>query len=301
MKTQLRWLASCLFMITSAVMAATASADPLTIGSVSRNIKKEIRDFQPLADYLDPRLEVGDKKGAEIIVLPTAVEMVQWLQDGAIDIYIDSPFIAAQVARETGAKPLLRRWKRGVGEYRSFLFTLANSGIRSIDDLKGKVVAFEKPHSSTGYLLPKVMLVQRGFRLVEVDQPDSTVPPDSIGYVFTRHDHATVDLVLRRKVAAGATDTDYFESALLYSDDELAVLQRSPSIPRQVVIYRGDLDQAVVDEVERLLLAMSDTPEGRLALAAFEATTRFDPIPGGAEEAFARFQSMLELLRKPLN
>ena len=55
--------------------------------------------------------------------------MVQWLQHGVIDIYIDSPFIAAQVASETGAKPLLRRWKRGIGEYRSFLFTLAKSGL----------------------------------------------------------------------------------------------------------------------------------------------------------------------------
>ena len=224
-----------------------------------------------------------------------------WLQNGVVDLYIDSPFIAAQVASETGAKPLLRRWKGGIGEYRSVLFTLADSGVRLFDDLKGKVLAFDKPHSSTGYLMPKAMLVERGFHLVEVDEPGSPVPPDSIGYIFTRDDDATVDLVLRRKVAAGATDNDTFESALLFSDDELTALQHSPSIPRHVVIYRGDLDQAVVDEVEQLLLAMDDTPEGQQALQAFEGTTRFDPIPGGADATFSSLQSMLDVLRQPLN
>lgn len=294
-------LATSILFIIMIVADRPVAADPLAIGSISRNVKKEIRDFQPLADYLSPRLDIGDKQGAEIIVLPSSEDMVLWLQNGVVDVYIDSPFIAAQVASETGAKPLLRRWKGGIGEYQSILFTLANSGTRLFDDLEGKVIAFDKPHSSTGYLMPKAMLVQRGFHLVEVDEPGGPVPPDSIGYIFTRDDDATVDLILRRKVAAGATDNDTFESALLHSDDELAVLQRSPSIPRHVVVYRADLDPAVVDEVEQLLLAMDDTPEGRQALQAFEGTTRFDPIPGGADATFSSIQSMLDVLRQPLN
>ena len=143
MKMRVSSFATCLLIIAAALMATPSAANHLTIGSISRNVKKEIRDFQPLADYLNPRLDVGHKKGAAIIVLPTAEDMVLWLQNGVVDVYIDSPFIAVQVASEAGAKPLLRRWKDGIGEYQSILFTLDASGVRLFDELKGKVVAFD--------------------------------------------------------------------------------------------------------------------------------------------------------------
>ena len=279
---------------------AASQAEPLVIGNIGRDVKRELNDWQPLADYLGSRLHAHGTTGAQVVVVRSVDEMIARLRDGRVDVYIDSPFIAASIARAAGAKPLLRRWKGGVAEYHSVFFTHADSAIRSLDDLRGKVIAFDQPYSSSGYLLPKALLLQRGYRMVEVASADAAVPADAIGYVFTQDDVNTIFWVMRKKVVAGVTYSGLFAKATGVKKEELRVLERSADVPRHTVTYRGDLDPAVVVELERVLLGMDEDEEGRQALAAFERTTRFDRFPDGAEATFAGIRAMLDVLDAPV-
>jgi phosphonate transport system substrate-binding protein len=280
--------------------AAAPARDTLVIGSISRSIKEEIETFRPLADYLEPRLSAAGIRNVKIVVATTAGEMSRHLASSEVDLYIDSPFMVAQMGREAGAKPFLRRWKKGMAEYRTLFVVRNDSGIRSLDDLRGKVVAFDDPQSSSGHLMPRAMLLERGYRLMEVSDPAAPVPPDAIGFVFSMDDVNTMFWVDHGKVAAGVTSPDFLQLYQKKRKDTLVVIARSISIPRQVVAHRGGLDPAVVAELERVLIAMATTEAGRQALQEFQKTTRFDHFPAGAEATFAPIHAMLDRLNANL-
>ena len=58
-------------------------------------------------------------------------------------------------------KLLLRRWKSGMADYYSVIFTKRNSGIKSLEDLKGKT-RLRGCGSTSGYLLPKFVFAPPG-------------------------------------------------------------------------------------------------------------------------------------------
>jgi phosphonate transport system substrate-binding protein len=183
-----------------------------------------------------------------------------------------------------------------MAEYRTLFVARKDSGIRSLDDLRGKVIAFDDPQSSSGHLLPRAMLLERGYRLMEVSDPAASVPPDTIGFVFSMDDVNTMFWVDRGKVPAGVTSPDFLRLYEKKRKDNLVVIARSITIPRQVVAHRNGLDPAVVVELERVLIAMEGTEEGRKALKDFQKTTRFDRFPGGVEATFAPINAMLDRL-----
>ena len=289
------------FALGAGIEAAAAPArDTLVIGSISRSIKEEIETFRPLAGYLEPRLGAAGIRDVKIVVATTAAEMSSQLAKGEVDLYIDSLFMIAQMVRETGAKPFLRRWKKGMAEYRTLFVVRNDSGIRSLDDLRGKVVAFDDPQSSSGHLLPRAMLLDRGYRLIQVSDPAAPVPPDAIGFVFSMDDVNTMFWVDHGKVAAGVTSADFLDLYEKKRKDTLVVIARSINIPRQVVAHRSGLDPAVVAELERVLIAMATTEAGRQALQEFQKTTRFDHFPAGVEATFAPIHAMLDRLNANL-
>jgi phosphate/phosphite/phosphonate ABC transporter binding protein len=275
---------------------ATPSSETLVIGSISRSIKEEIETFRPLADYLGPHLSAVGIHKVKIMVATTGSEMSRRLANGEVDIYIDSPFVVARMSREVGAKPFLRRWKKGVAEYHTVFITRRDSGIRTLDDLQGRVIAFDDPQSSSGHLLPRAMLLERGYRLMEVADPTAPVPSNVIGFTFSMDDVNTMFWVDRGKVAAGVTSPDFLKLYQKKGKDDLAVIARSIDVPRQVVAHRRDLDPAIVARLERVLIAMETTEDGRQALERFQKTTRFDRFPNGVEATFAPIHAMLDRL-----
>jgi phosphonate transport system substrate-binding protein len=279
---------------------AAPTGDTLVIGSISRSIKEEIETFRPLADYLRPRLGAAGIGDVKIAVVTNTTEMSRRLASGEVDVYIDSPFVIAQMNRQVGAKPLLRRWKKGLAEYHTLFVAREDSGIRSLDDLRGKIIAFDDPQSSSGHLLPRSMLLEQGYRLVEVSDPAAaSVPAHAIGYVFSMDDVNTMFWVDRGKVAAGVTSPDFLELYRKKRNDRLVVIARSIDIPRQVVAHRADLDPVAVAELERVLMAMDSSEDGREALKAFQKTSRFDRFPGGVDATFAPIHAMLDRLEAP--
>ena len=183
----------------------------------------------------------------------------------------------AQMSREAGAKPLLRRQtaRRSIGR----CSWSARTGASLPDDLR-RAVAFDDPQSSSGHLLPRAMLLERGYRLMEVSDPAAPVPPDAIGFVFSMDDVNTMFWVDHGKVAAGVTSLDFLQLYQKKRKDNLVVIERSISIPRQVVAHRRGLDRAVVAELERVLIQMATTTEGRQALQEFQDDGSTTSRPG---------------------
>jgi phosphonate transport system substrate-binding protein len=269
-----KWLFICAVLL----MPQGAFAESFILGSVSAHPVGEIRKFSPLASYLARQLQSEGIKREKIVVAESIAAMSSFLQTRQVDLYIDSFFPSIAVGRLSGSKLLLRRWKGGKSEYRSVIFTRRDSRIARLEDLKGKVIAFEEPFASTGYFLPKIVLLEKGLRLTLKRQANDPVKSDEVGYVFSRADSNTILWVSNGTVAAGATDDQkYLTSAK--NLDIFTVIHETLSFPRQLVSYRADLPANLMTKVKEVLLNMHQTEDGRQVLQAFENTTKFEEIP----------------------
>ena len=263
-------------------MAPLGLAETLNVGSINRDSPaKEIAKFYPIAKYLAHNLKDEGYKKGKVVVAPNILEMSKLVEDGKVDIYIDSPFPVIAVSQLSPLKLLLRRWKKGTAEYHSVIFSRKEGGISSLDDLKGKVIAFEDPYSSSGYLLPKFVLQNKGFSLVRLSNALEKVPEDKIGYLFTGSDESIMVWTKREKVDAGVLSNKDYKKFTKRHKEKMLELLRTEAIPRQILAVRKSLPAELIAKVKSILVDMESSQEGKKTLKEFEKTKRFDEIPPG--------------------
>ena len=270
----------------------------ITVGSISPAIKEKIAKCKPFADYLADRLRAEGISRGRVLVATSMAEMAIFMKKGEVDLYIGSLLPIIELMQLSGAKPFLRRWKNGVAEYQSVIFVRKDSRIKTLEDLKGKMIAFDESYSTSGYLLPKATLMQEGLILIEYDNVFSQVPLDRVGYVFSHDDENTMFWVLKGRVPAGATDIISFYELAGVRRDELRILLKSIDVPRQVVAHRGDLSPGLVTAIEGVLLSMDEDLEGKAILNGFQNTKKFDKFPEGVEKAFKPIKGLMKFIEK---
>ena len=219
---------------TIAPSSSTAGVEPqeqsqiISLGDIDPDEPpKKIAKFQPLADYLAANLaDLGIQKG-QVVIARDIDEMGRFLSEGTVDVYFDSAFPILATQDLSGSKIILRRWKGGIVEYWSRFIAKKDGGIASVEDFMGRVIAFEEPRSTSGFLLPAGTLMQRGFTLTEVSEPGAQVSVDEIGYYFSGDEENTVELVLRGDVAGGGISNEDYQELPAAIMDQLVVLDRA--------------------------------------------------------------------------
>lgn len=148
--------------------------------------------------------------------------------------------------------------------YYSVMYTLADSGIGSIEDMKGKSLAFADPNSTSGYLVPKAEMEAAGI-----------VPEEYFGSVgFGGGHEQAVIAVLEGQYDAGVTwvsgigerSEGYTRGNLrsmvdkgMVDMEKLDIIWQSNLIPNGPRVYRQDLPQEVKDILVDLHLTMAET------------------------------------------
>ena len=259
---------------------------------------KKIMRFQPLADYLAGRLgEFGFGEG-RVVIARDIDEMSQFLRDGSVDIYFDSPFLTLAVQKLSGSKIILRQWEKGVASYSSTYVALRNGEVNGVEDFVGKVIAFEGPRSTSGFVLPAGTLIQRGYSLREVVGPNADVGTDEIGYFFSRDEENTFQLILDGKVAGGGVSAEDYEELPTELTSEIKSFDRTITVPRQLVSVRPGLDAELVARVGELLISLDQTEEGRQILEGLKQTKKFNLVPIDAKAALRILENMIKLVSK---
>lgn len=273
-----------------------ASARALVLGSVSDNIKKHFARFEPLAEYLSEKLAGAGVTDVQFTVLSSADAMAEALHEGRIDLYFDSPLVAARVARHSNSAPFLRRWKRDVASYHSVIIVSADSDIQTLSDLEGRRIGFQKPDSTSGFMLPAGMLRHEGLTLRELPSRSAQPRDNEVGYVFTRDDKNTLVWLYKGWVDAAATDPQSYQDLIRAKPGSVRVIARSIEVPRQVVVHRHGMEQPLIDSLTRVLSAMDQSERGREVLKRFNKTTRFDHFPKGVDATFNPIYELLDEL-----
>ena len=282
-------------LIAEAQMKPGASVKTLTLGLVFYGPREPVEErFRPLVEYAGRKLSPAGDTKCTVIIAPSAMQLLKLIDEGRVDFYLESPYPTYVINRSGAANILLRRWKSGMSEYRSVIFTSKESGIAQLSDLRGKMIAFEDAGSTSGYFLPKLWLFQKRFLVLEKPGLEAKVPPTEIGYIFATSVKNIVNLVVQQKVAAGAISNDDYANLDDKRKPLVSILSETESLPRHLVSVRRDLPEPVVKRLKDILLSMHEDGEGQKILRQTDNTTKFDLLPGG-EEGFRR--KLMELYR----
>jgi len=283
---------SIAFLVTTLVLIIGLKAEAqtktntktLTLGVVFQGPREPLEaHFRPLVDYAARKLSATAETKGMVVVAPTPGQMMKLLEEKRVDFYMESAYPTYLINRLGTAKLLLRRWKGGISEYRSLIFTSKDSSVTRLEDLRGKIIAFEDLGSTSGYFLPKLFLLKKGFSVVEKPSAGAKVSSGEIGYIFADTYKNIASLVLQNKVSAGAFSDDDYGSVDDTSKVSISILGASESVPRHLVSVRKDLSEATAKHLKEILLTMHQNEEGQTILRQTDGTTQFDVLPGGAE------------------
>ena len=158
------WSASVGAMLLAASSAAAdwhEEFDKVRIGILAvENQADRVKRYTPFERYLEAELgtevQLFTATSYDGVVQAIAADQIEFAFLGS------SAYAAAHTETNGGVAPLLSpRHTDGATGYYSIIVTRCDSGLKSLADLKGKVLAFSDPDSTSGYAVPYYNLVER--------------------------------------------------------------------------------------------------------------------------------------------
>ena len=293
-----------LIIPTSWAATETVSRDQvLVIGKVTKNPKKHFKTLKPMVDYVVSKMADLGIKESRVLMARNNEQMISYLKQGKIDWVTETPFSALLYQEKAGAEFLLRKWKKGVPEYHSLIFTRKDSGIHTLADLKGKSITFEDPGSTSGYYIPASILIREGFELALLGSPKEKPAHGKIGYVFSGLEVNTAIWVHKGIVDAGAINnldwdkTDHLNQAL---KPDLKIVYKTKNYPRALEIVRKDLDSIVRQRLKKILLAAQNDPAAKEVLQSYQKTKKFDELDEKTWAGLKEAKELLQIVRDKL-
>jgi phosphonate transport system substrate-binding protein len=135
----------------------------------------------------------------------------------------------------------------------------ADSGITTLEDIKGKVMCWVDPNSTSGYIIPRIMLAANGI------DPDN----DFSKTVEAGSHNNSVQAVYEGQCDVGVSYADArssIEETHPDVKDVVAVLATTTEIPNDSVSFAKDFDAEMRQQIVDALLEIAGTEEGLAAL-----------------------------------
>ena len=257
----------CVFAALATLLAWGARAEDkpvLRVSAIPDEAPTELqRKFKPLGDYLSKEL------GMEVKFVPVTdyAATVEGLAGGHLDLVWYGGFTFVQARRRTGtAVPLVQREEDA--HFHSKFITRAGSGIKALQDLKGKTLAFGSESSTSGHLMPRYFLMKQGI------DPNR----DLARYAFSGAHDATAKWVESGKVDAGALNESVWKKLVdekKVDTSKVEVFYTTPDFYDYNWTVRGDLDPKVVQKLKAAFLGLDPSKPEQKAILDLQRTKRF--------------------------
>ncbi len=160
---------------------------------------------------------------------------------------------------QCGVDAALATSRFGTTTYAGQIVVRADSGITTLEDLRGKVMCWVDPASTSGYIIPRIMLAANG---IDPDADFSqTIEAGSHNNVVTQVYNGDCD--------AGATFSDArtgIEEEFPDVLEQVVVLATTSDIPNDSVSFISDFPAEMRTQIVNALLEISASPEGQEAL-----------------------------------
>jgi phosphonate transport system substrate-binding protein len=187
----LRSLMTCALLAVGAISAHAQQVFRVT--TIPEEVATEqVRKFTPIASYLEKK--IGMKvEFTPVSDYPAAVEA---LVNKKVDLVWFGGFTHVQAQIRSGGKIVPIAQREEDTKFQSVFIAKTDSGIKTLDDLKGKQISFGSQSSTSGHLMPRHFLLQ-----AKID-PDK----DFKRVAYSGAHDATIASVVSGKVEAAALD-----------------------------------------------------------------------------------------------
>ncbi|MFN9488363.1 MAG: putative selenate ABC transporter substrate-binding protein [Betaproteobacteria bacterium] len=261
----LRTLAMALGLaaLTAAPVLAQQAQQVLRVTTIPEEAATEqIRKFGPITRYLERTL--GMKvEFTPVNDYPAAVEA---LVNRQVDLVWFGGFTHVQAQLRSGGKVIPIAQREEDSQFRSVFIAQTDSGIKTLQDLRGKQVSFGSQSSTSGHLMPRSFLLEAKIdpekdfkRIAYSGAHDATIA----SVVGGRVDAAALDItVWRRFVEDKKVDTS-----------KVNVFFTTPPFFNYNWSVHADMPAALRERITKALLALSmNDPEGKEILTLNRAT-----------------------------
>lgn len=278
------WRVAAFALLVLPMMACSAKKEqPLKVGMIpdAGATQVSVEQKAPLQHYLTKALGRPVK-----LVIPTNyAATVEAIGNGSLDIAYFGGLTYAKAHERYGAIPLVQR--KIDQQFHSLFITRAGSGIKTLQDLRGKTFCFGDINSTSGHLIPRLVLKEAG------------VPAEKAlkSFRFTGSHPATAQAVASGACDAGAIDETVFHSLVRQgkiSGDTVKVFYTSPPFTDYVWAARKDLPKADRDAFSKALLALQPGKDD--AVLTILRARKYVPASNASYSGVVKVAKELDLL-----
>jgi len=261
----------------------------------SQEANKIAEEGKPIADAISKAVGIP----VETFTSTDYTGMIEAMSSGKVDIASLNTLGYVLAKNQNAAEVLLMVKRRGQFTYHSVFMARADSGIKSVDQAKGKRMAFVDAISTSGYLFPAAYLKKKGY------DPETFF--SNIAFVGA-HDKA-ITAVYNRDVDLCAVYDDarnvVEKNGIKDIKQKVVIIGDAGEIPNDTISVRPSLPDDLKEKIKKALIDYAHTPEGKKTLKdaydvddVVETTdSAYDP---GREVAKAMDLRLdLDILKKP--
>ena len=217
--------------------------------------------------------------------------VIEALRNRSADLAFVHPGGYVLASREAKATILAKNLWHGKASFTSRIYVRRDAGIKTVEELRGKTIAFVDPASSSGYIYPMVLLIKRG--LVKNRDPKTFFKD----VVFSGAHDASMRALLNGHVDAIASFDMAREQYLKdpAERERLVFVAETEPIPEAGIAARDGLDPALFARVRAALLQIRAPGHAALLkrlydIDGFETAEdrEYDPVRAAIELLGAR-------------
>ncbi len=176
--------------------------------------------------------------------------------NGVLDFGILNAFSYLEIEESETITAVAERMKRGRNSYSCHILVRADSPVKTLEDLKGRVFAFGDPSSTSSSLIPHRLLLEAG-----VDPNE-----DLAKFFYIPKQDSLLYAILNRTADAGAVASFIFEEQEQSLRSHFRILANSEPFPLGPFVVSRRLEPEMIERIRRVLLSMGEDPLGRAAL-----------------------------------
>jgi phosphonate transport system substrate-binding protein len=230
---------------------------------------EQVRKFAPIATYLEKKLGLK-VEFTPVADYPAAVEA---LVNKKVDMVWFGGFTHVQAQIRSGGKIIPIAQREEDTKFQSVFIAKTDSGIRKLEDLKGKQISFGSQSSTSGHLMPRHFLLQ-----AKID-PDK----DFKRIAYSGAHDATIASVVSGKVEAAALDITVWRKFVAENKVDtkaVDVFYTTPPFFNYNWSVHADMPADLRTKVTKALLDLDPaTPEGKEILQLNRATRYIPTSP----------------------
>ena len=211
------------------------------------NASTIIQNALPLKKYLEQTL----KKDIELIVTTDYSSMIEAMRFGRIEVAYFGPlsYVLAK-SKAPAIEPFAVGVSKGSPTYKSVIITRADGPVKSLADIKGKLMGFGDFASTSSHLIPRALLARNGL-FGDTDYK----------YVLLGAHDAVARAVQSGQVQAGGLSQEIFKSLVAKGSidgDKVIVLAESDPIPNYPMTMQGYLAPELKAAIRAAFLELND-------------------------------------------